>query len=83
MSSKGQISIPLAERKKTKHKLFRLTRKGSSFLLEPVEYRVITNEDTQENEHILGEYAFSQLDTWNVKKDDEYAKFYLDNPNKQ
>ena len=76
VSPKGQITIPVSERKNCKHKKYLLETKGKIIVLRPIEIKIVgKNEKIDEAENFQA-LADSNFDFWNNKKDDIYQNFY-------
>jgi bifunctional DNA-binding transcriptional regulator/antitoxin component of YhaV-PrlF toxin-antitoxin module len=84
VSPKGQITIPVSERKRSKHKKYMLIRKGETFVLKPIKIEVIETPKDEEDEylnnfHLLSEAAFAEV--WDNEEDDKAQEFYDKLPN--
>lgn len=76
VSPKGQITIPIKERKQCKEKKYLLEVKGKIIVLRPIEIKVIgADEKTDELQDFeaLGESSFQ---FWDNDQDDIYEKYY-------
>ncbi|QQR54668.1 hypothetical protein IPG41_05770 [Candidatus Peregrinibacteria bacterium] len=67
ISPKGQITIPVSERRKFKHQKCLLEEKSNCFVLKPIEIKVL--EDDLEDFNALAESSF---DFWSTNADDVY-----------
>ena len=76
VSPKGQITIPVSERKKCKYNKYLLELKGKTIILRPIEIKVLgkaVSEDDLKDFSSLAETSFS---FWDNPEDDIYDEFY-------
>jgi len=71
VSPKGQITLPVSERKKNNHKKYLLEVHGNTFVLKPIELKIISDELSDFSS--LGSQSF---DIWDNTEDDLYQEFY-------
>ncbi len=74
VSPKGQITLPVKERAKSKYKRYLLEVSGKVFILKPIEIKIL-GEDQDETKD-FSSLAASTFDFWNNEQDDIYQKFY-------
>ena len=78
MSSNGRITVPIEARKDLGHKQFLLRRKGKKLILEPLEYRIV---EEVESDNDFGLIGLTSFDSWGNPDDDIYYEFYKKNQN--
>ncbi|MEK7146185.1 MAG: hypothetical protein AAB802_03290 [Patescibacteria group bacterium] len=71
VSPKGQITIPVSERKKFKHQKCLLEVKNKTFTLKPVEIKVI-EEDLED----FAKLAEPSFEFWDNPEDNIYQNYY-------
>lgn len=71
VSPKGQITIPVQERKKIKAQKYLLEVIGNTITMKPIRIEII-KDDTAE----IAKLSEQSFDFWDNKKDDIYQKFY-------
>jgi len=77
VSPKGQITIPVAERKKCKDKKYLLEVKGKIIVLRPIEIKIIGADEKIDETQDFAHLAESSFDFWNNEDDDVYQNYYL------
>ncbi len=79
VSSKGQITLPMAQRKKSPYKKYLLENQGINLILKPIEIRGIEESketgklDIDKDFHKLANDSFS---FWNNSEDTAQEEFY-------
>ncbi len=76
VSPKGQITIPVPERKKCNYKKYLLEVKGKVIVLKPIEIKVLGKDVDEDELNDFSKLAESSFDFWNDPSDDIYEKFY-------
>ncbi|MDP3975590.1 MAG: AbrB/MazE/SpoVT family DNA-binding domain-containing protein [bacterium] len=74
VSPKGQITIPVAERRKLRFKKYLLQVKGSTLTLKPAEVKIA--KESKDDLRDFNLLSLSSMDFWNNKEDDVYQEFY-------
>lgn len=72
ISPKGQITIPVVERAKFRYQKCLLEAKNNTFVLKPVEIKVISEDELEG----FSELAVSGFDFWENAQDDIYQNYY-------
>lgn len=84
VSSKGQITIPVSERKKHAYKKYMLDSDGVNLILRPVEIKVVENKVSQKEERVFDKnfhhLAAASFDFLDNQEDDKWNDFYNDLP---
>lgn len=78
VSPKGQITIPVAERKNCKHNKYLLEVKGKTIILKPITIKIMDEHAAFDEVKEFSSLAESNFTFWNNDQDDVYQKFYAD-----